>query len=200
MKVAIYMRVSKSDGSQNVDRQKKELMAYCKASKWRVVECVEEYVSGRKKNRIGVDKIVSLAKGNKIQKVVIHEISRLGRNLADVVQTVEILSENKVSVFDLRQRQETLDENYNKTIFATIILPLLSGIAEEYAQQQSYRIKSGLKNTKKTLGRPKGRPIKHQKKVEKCLKNGMSLRNTAKEAQVSLFTVQKIKKIMAENG
>ena len=197
MKVAIYTRVSKADGSQNIHRQENELVAFCLEHSWIVVEKIEERISGRKKKRAGTEKLILLAKANRIQKVLVHEISRLGRNLADVVQTVEQLTENKVSVFDFRQRLETLDQNYRKTPFATMVLPVLAGIAEEYAEQQSYRIKSGLQLARskgKSLGRPKGQPIKKEDIILEVLKTGESYQKTALRIGVSKSTVQRVAK------
>jgi DNA invertase Pin-like site-specific DNA recombinase len=197
MKIAIYVRISKSDGTQNTERQLSQLLDFCREQKWVVVNKIEEHVSGRKKKREGTEKLIRLAKSNQIQKVVIHEISRLGRNLADVVQTVEQLTENKVSVFDYRQRLETLDINHRKTPFATMVLPVLAGIAEEYAEQQSYRIKSGLQRAKekgKSLGRPKDRPIKKEGEILKLLKDGISIRKTATKVGVANSTVQQVSK------
>jgi DNA invertase Pin-like site-specific DNA recombinase len=46
MKVAIYVRVSKSDGSQNPDRQIDELKKFCKKKKWSPTEIIIENVTG----------------------------------------------------------------------------------------------------------------------------------------------------------
>ena len=170
MKTAIYARVSKTDGSQDVERQLVQLRELAKKNNWQVVEEVVENISGRKVRRDGTEKIINLAKSNKIQKVLVHEISRLGRNLADVVRTVEELCKNKVSIYDLNQNQETLDQNFQKTTFANIIIPVLSGLGEEWVKQHSYRIKSGLKLAKeqgKHCGRPKATKLKKEDEILK---------------------------------
>ena len=104
-----------------------------------------------------------------------HEISRLGRNLADVVRTVEELCKYKVSIYDLNQNQETLDEYYQKTTFANLIIPVLAGLGEEWVRQHSYRIKSGLKLAKEKgekLGRPKAETLKKEAEITKLLQQG----------------------------
>ena len=120
MKSALYLRISKADGSQDTSRQLNELRAFAKAQNWQILEEIEEHISGAKTKRSGTEKLINLAKSNKIQKVLIHEVSRLGRNACDTYNTVEELAKYKVSVFDYHQRQETLDEHYNKTIYANI--------------------------------------------------------------------------------
>ena len=55
MKVAIYVRVSKLDGSQNPDKQIDELKKFCKKKKWSPTEIIIENVTGRKLKRQGTD-------------------------------------------------------------------------------------------------------------------------------------------------
>lgn len=197
MKVAIYTRVSKSDGSQTVNRQSSELGLFCESQGWVVIEEVKEEISGKHTKRDGTQRLINLARSNQIQKVVIHEISRLGRNLADAVNTVEELAKAKVSVYDVQMRQETLDDNYNKTVFALMVLPVLSGIAEQWTQQHSYRIKSGLDEAKrrgKKLGRPEAQKIKKEEEIVRLLQERFSIRKAAAEAGVSAGTVKQVKK------
>lgn len=207
MKALIYSRVSKSSSFQDVERQVMELKEYAKNCNYEIVEEVTENISGRRVKREGVKKVIELAKFRKINKVLIHEVSRLGRNLVDVVNTVEELKKYRVSVFDYNQKQETLDENGNYTIFGSIILPLLSGLAAREIEQSSYRIKSGLNLAKSKgvkLGRPLSEKIKKQDEITKLLKAGIietdigkiikaSNRNIAKYLGVSVGTVKKVK-------
>ena len=175
MQTLIYARVSKSDGSQDVERQLVELREFAQKQNWNVVEEIVENISGRRVKRAGTEKIINLARSNKIQKVLVHEISRLGRNLADVVRTIEELFKCKVSVYDLSQKQETLDENHQKTIFANLIMPVLAGLGEEWVKQHSYRIKSGLELAKKKgkkLGRPATIKRKKEDEIIRLLKQG----------------------------
>ena len=145
MKVAIYVRVSKSDGSQNPERQIDELKKFCLKKKWRPMEIIIENVTGRKVKRQGTEKLINLAKSNKIQKVLVHEVSRIGRNTLDALKTVEALCDHKVSLYIYQQDQETLDKNYKKTPYALIVLPLLAGLVEQWTIDHSFRIRSSQK-------------------------------------------------------
>jgi DNA invertase Pin-like site-specific DNA recombinase len=184
MRVAIYTRVSKSDGSQKVSRQLSELRKFCKESSWTIVEEIQEYIGGKMKRREGTEKLVSLARGNHIQKIIVHEISRLGRNLSDVAVTVESLTDQNCSVYDYKTRMETLDESNKKTIFFHIILPIFAGIAQQWLEDHSYRIKSGLEQTRlkgKRIGRPKAVKLKKEEEITALLSTGLSIRKTAAE-------------------
>jgi len=175
LKVALYIRISKADGSQNTDRQFSELRDFAKSQNWQIIEEIEEHISGRKTKRSGTEKLLNLAKSNKIQKVLIHEVSRLGRNACDTYNTVEGLAKNKVSVFDYNQRQETLDSNNQKTIYANIILPVLAGLSEQWLQQHIYRIQSGLKQARLKgvkIGRPKQEKVKKEDEILEIRRRG----------------------------
>lgn len=193
-KTALYIRVSKADGSQDTSRQLNELRDFANSQNWQIVEEIEEHISGRKTNRSGTQKLINLAKSNKIQKVLIHEVSRLGRNACDTYNTVEELAKNKVSVFDFHQRQETLDGNYNKTIYANIILPVLAGLSEQWISQHVYRIKSGLDNARKKgvkIGRPKQSKIKKEDEILKLRKQGYIEYDSGKRKKASYSNIAK---------
>ena len=73
-----------------------------------------------------------------------------------------------MSVFDYNQRQETLNSNYQKTIYANIILPVLAALSEQWLQEHTYRIKSGLEQARLKgvkIGRPRQEFIKKEKEV-----------------------------------
>jgi len=197
MKVAIYTRVSKADGSQTVARQINDLRKFCQEKRWDIVEEIQEQISGRRTKREGTQRLINLARGNHIKKVVVHEVSRLGRNLADVAGLVELLAFEKCSVYDYKTRMETLDKHNNKTIFFNIVLPIFAGIAQQWFDDHSYRIKSGLNEARrkgKKIGRPKAKKIKHEDKIVGLLSNGFSIRRAAVEAGVSDKTVKRVKK------
>lgn len=207
MNVSLYARVSKSSSLQDTERQINELRKYCEIEGFTIIEEITENITGKKVKRAGILKLINLAKQKKINKVIIHEVSRLGRNMADVVNTVEELKKYKVSVIDYNQKQETLDENNNYTIFGQIIFPLLSGLAAREVEQSSYRIKSGLNLARSKgikLGRPKKEKIKKEEDISKLLKSGIietdigkiikaSNRNIAKYLGVSVGTVKKVR-------
>ena len=198
MKVAIYCRVSKADGSQSVDRQVDDLRKLANEKGWTIIEEVVEHISGTRTKRSGTTKLINLAKSNQIQKVLTHEISRLGRNIADIFNTIEELTNAKVSVYDLRQKQETLDEYFNKTVYASLILPVLAGLNEEWIRQHKYRILSGIERARAngvTLGRPKSTKVKKQDAIIELFKQGLSYRKISKELGIAIATILKVKKL-----
>ena len=68
MKVAIYTRVSKADGTQDTARQTRELIDFCSQQDWNVIEQVTENISGRKTKREGVLKSSILPEETRLKK------------------------------------------------------------------------------------------------------------------------------------
>ena len=99
MKVVIISRVSTH--SQDNQRQINELTEFSKNRNWKVVKVYEEKISGNTKNeeRPVLMEMISFVQKKNIDKVLCWELSRLGRNIVEVLQTIEILNQQKISLF-----------------------------------------------------------------------------------------------------
>ena len=88
MKTAIiYARVSSTTDRQNTDRQTTDLIALAKANELKVEKVFTEHISGAKRNKEREVLISSLeyAKANHIDVILFSELSRLGRNVLEVL-------------------------------------------------------------------------------------------------------------------
>lgn len=205
--VAILVRVSTDD--QNTARQITELRTVADANQWEVVEVIEEAgVSGNSRTRPGVARALVLAESGQIQKLLVHEISRLARNPAVLHDTVERMCDAKVSIYWHAQAIETFLPNGKRNPAAGLMLALLGEVARQERETLSERTKSGLEKARRNgrrLGRPVGTTIptedfleKH-KRVVRCLKAGDSVRKTAKFCGCSKGTVERVKKALPLN-
>lgn len=202
--VAILVRVSTDD--QNNTRQITELQAVADANQWEVIEVIAEKVSGAIRARPDVARALVLAESGQIKKLLVHEISRLARNPAVLHDTVERMCDAKVSIYWHAQAIETILPNGKRNPAAGLMLALLGEVARQERETLSERTKSGLEKAKRngvTLGRPVGSTIpvdefleKH-KRVVRCLRNGDSVRKTAKFCDCSKGTVERVKKALA---
>jgi DNA invertase Pin-like site-specific DNA recombinase len=208
MKVAIFARVSTKDGRQDNGRQVNDLQTLCNTQGWTVAATVTETISGAKKNdqREGLQEVMRLAASGAISKVVVTEVSRLGRKVGEVIQTIEQLAALKVSIYIGNIGMETLLHDGKENFMFKPILVTLAGFAEMERELLRERILSGMETAKKkgkTFGRPTGSgesldevttkyPV-----IVKHLKKGRSIRETAKLAGVAPATVQKVKKALA---
>lgn len=207
MRVAIFARVSTNDGRQSNDRQTSELNKLCAQNKWQVVETITEDISGAKdrEQRAGLTKLIKLAQSGRIDKIVISEISRLGRKVSDGIKVIEEITEANVSIYIQNIGMETLLSDGKPNYMFKPILLTLMGFAEMEREQLRARVKSGLENAKrkgKTLGRPKGSTKSDKDLLGKYsglrrdLASGLSIRKAAKLHDVSPTTAQKVKLAM----
>lgn len=211
MKVAIFCRVSSKSDRQDTERQKNDLTRMCESNKWEVVELIEERISGKTKTdkRPKMQHLLNLAATKQIKKVVISEISRLGRNVKEGIEIIEELSAMRVSIYIANIGMETLKYNGEENVMFKPILITMMGYAQMESELMSERIRSGLKAAKKkgvVLGRRKGATkdieqfLSENKKVVKELRSGTSIRKTAKICDCSPSNVQKVKKALQEKG
>jgi DNA invertase Pin-like site-specific DNA recombinase len=202
-KVAILTRVSTLD--QSNDRQVTELTEYAKERSWQIVDTVTETVSGAtaNKKRVGLQKVLELARKKKVNKVLIHEVTRLGRDTSQVLQVLEELHKLGVSVVVKNYQLETLNSDGSVNSMAQFLFTLLADIGRMERLTLKERVKSGMalaKQRGKHIGRPLGSAKttadvqKEYKKVIASLNRGNSVRETAKQCEVSVSTVQRVKR------
>jgi DNA invertase Pin-like site-specific DNA recombinase len=192
---------------QDNQRQINELTEFSNNRNWDVVKVFEEKISGITKNEerpILMDMITFIQKNN-IDKVLCWELSRIGRNTVQVLQTIELLNQKKISLFIKNYNLETLDDNKEVLPLSQFMIQILSSVNQMERLQIRQRIKSGYDNYRKcggTVGRKKGFKksnddlLKQHSDVIKYLKQGQSVRNTMKLTDKSSGTIQKVKRLL----
>jgi len=204
--VAILVRVSTS--KQETDRQVSELNAYAESKGYEVVEICREEVSGMadESDRHGLHRAEELARMGAVKKVLVHEVSRLARRNSVAHAFVEMLEEFGVSLYWHQQGIETMLPNGKRNPAAAIMFALLAEMARAERETLSERIKSGLAEARRkgrTLGRPMGSTIKptaflaKHSDIRRKLREGHSVRNTAKITGKGVSTVQRVKASLA---
>lgn len=205
MKVALLVRVSSAD--QNHERQVIELKEFADSKGYTVAETITERISGAKKNseRVGIQQLLKLAESGKIKKVLVHEVSRLGRITHEVLTTLETLHSFGVSVVVMNYNLETINPDGTVNPMAQFLVTILADISRMERITLIERVKSGMATAKKNgkhLGRPMGTTkdkdskLKEYSKVIKYLNDGYTIRETAKLCDVGTSTVQRVKKLI----
>jgi len=203
--VAILIRVSTN--RQETARQLAELRQYATSKGYSVVAICEETINGDADDidRHGLKQVVKLAETGRIQKVLVHEISRIARRNSVAHKFVENLDKHGVSLYWHAQGIETLLPNGKRNPAAGIMLALLAEMATSELELLRARIMSGLAEARrkgKRLGRPPGSSstpkdlLQKHRDVARLLKSGHSIRNTAKLADKSVSTVQRVKALL----
>lgn len=204
MNSIIYARVSSTTDRQNTERQIADLTKYAEYKGLEVVKTYEEKISGAKKNNerpIFVEAL-EYAKANKIDMFLVSELSRLGRNAFEVLETVKMLVDEGINLYMQKEQFTLLDEEGKPSMFAPVMIATLSTCAQLERENIKFRLNSGRQlyiEKGGKLGRKKGskktteQKQEEYKQVLKELKRGISIRKVAKLCDVSVSTVQRLK-------
>lgn len=204
----IYARVSSSgsqESRQSTERQVKSLQDYAAANEYQVVRVFEEHISGGKKNseRAGLQECLAYATENNITVILISELSRAGRQIWEVLETVKYCIDHHVDIYFQKEGLRLFDDSGKVNGVMAIYISCLSFCAEKERENIAFRLNQGRqlaieKGVK--MGRPQGavktldQLSQEYAQVIKSLKRGQSVRNTAKICGVSVSTVQRVKK------
>ena len=204
----IYARVSSVGDRQNTARQVEDLMKYAEVNGCEVVKTFEEHISGatRNEDRAVLCECLDFCITNKIDTLLISELSRLGRNVDEVLANVKRCKDNHLNIYFQKENLSLFNSDGSKNPFLTIFISVLGTCAELERDSIKFRLQSGLRRhienggrMGRTIGSTKSREKKQEEyaKVIKLLKGGQSVRNTAKLCEVGISTVQRIKKEFA---
>ena len=209
-KAVIYARVSSTNDRQDTARQIKDLENYAKSQNIRIVKIYEEHISGAKRieERQVLTECLEYCTKESVDYLLLSELSRLGRNTLQVLRSLEMLHEAKVSVYIQNLGLYTLQADGKVNPIASIMVTVLAEMANIERSNIQYRLNSGRANyiaNGGKLGRKKGSTKSEEKLREEyketivLLKKGYSVRNVAKLQGIGISTVQRIKNQFINN-
>lgn len=206
MKTAvIYARVSSTNDRQNTERQVADLNDYASKNNYSVVEVFEEKISGATKNaeRHILNECLEFCITNSIDTLLISELSRLGRNVDEVLANVRLCKDNHLNIYFQKENLNIFSADGSENPFLTIMIAVLGTCAQMERENIKFRLNSGRAKyiaEGGKLGRKEGsiksleqREVEY-KQVIRELRKGTSIRRTAKLCDVSVSTVQRVKK------
>lgn len=204
-RAVIYARVSSVGDRQNTQRQVADLGEYATRNGLAVEKVFEEHISGAKKNseRPVLCECLDYCIGNGVHILLISELSRLGRNVDEVLENVKRCKDNNLNIYFQKENLSIFLPDGTKNPFLNIFISVLGTCAEMERENISFRLNSGLQRYKENggkVGRKEGSvKTKEQKQLEyakviRSLRAGKSIRDTAKLCGTSISTVQRIKK------
>jgi DNA invertase Pin-like site-specific DNA recombinase len=174
----IYGYIRVSSDKQTTENQHFEITNYSKAKELPVDEWIEETISATKK--LSDRKFGSLLE--KMQKgdvLIVTELSRLGRNLMQIMSILHTCMEKDIMVFTIKERYE-LGNNINSKVLA-FAFGLSAEIERNLISQRTKEALARKRAEGVVLGRPKG----SKSKVKKL---------TGKEAEIKTLLDKKISK------
>lgn len=207
-KVVILARVSTD--KQEYRRQVNELKSFCQKMDWEIIGTFTNKISGAEslENRKELIEMIEFVRSNDVHRVVCLEISRLGRNTLEALKVIQILNENKVSLYIKNYSLETLNSDRSINPVASLICTILLEIASMERLTIRERMNSGRAQYIEKCHREgikMGRPSSYKKDLESykqqyqkeivMLKKGISLRNIATLTGTSVNTIRKVKEL-----
>ena len=214
IRAAIYARVSSTGDRQSTERQVIDLTDYAKKNSMTICKTFEEHISGAKKNheRPVLQECLTYCVEEKIDVVLLSELSRLGRNVDEVLANIRFAKENHLNIYFQKEGLSIYGADNRENPYLTITIAVLGTASQLERENLIFRLKSGRKvyvdknlaaTGKSGLGRKEGyrKPIETKKEeykeVLKLLKAGYPIRKVAKLTDVSESTVKRLKKEFA---
>ena len=206
MKAAvIYARVSSTGERQSTARQLADLTNYANLNGLSVVGVYEEHISGAKRNeeRAVLTECIDYAVTSGVEVVLFSELSRCGRAVWEVLDTIRTLKDNGINAYFQKEGLSLFSADGKENPYLAVMVSVLGVCAQLERENITYRLNSGRAKyiadggkLGRKVGSVKSKERKQEEyaKVIRSLKAGKSIRDTAAICGVSASTVQRVKK------
>ncbi len=188
----IYGYIRVSSDKQTTANQKFEIDSYCKAHSIRLDRLIEETISSTKKieeRKLG--RLLKQLKKNDL--LIVSELSRLGRNLMQIMKILHDCMEKDIRVITIKEGYE-LGNNINSKVLA-FAFGLSAEIERNLISQRTKEALARKKSEGVILGRPLGSKTKKHKLsdyepyLNSMIKKGFTFTFIAKKLKVHRTTV-----------
>lgn len=153
-----YIRISTD--KQTTENQRYEILKFTVTKQFEIEEWIEETISSTK--RLEIRKFGDLLQRmNKGDVLVVSELSRLGRNLMQIMKILHDCMEKDVMVYTVKENYE-LGNNINSKVLA-FAFGLSAEIERNLISQRTKEALARRKAEGKVLGRPKGSKSQNRK-------------------------------------
>ena len=210
----IYARTSSSgsvESRQSTERQVIDLTDYANRNAMTICKTFEEHISGAKRNeeRAVLKECIEYAISNRVDVVLFSELSRCGRAVWEVLDTIRTLKDNGINAYFQKEGLSLFSEDGTENVYLAVMLSVLCVCSQIERESIYYRLLSGRKvyidknlvaTGKSGLGRKVGyrKPIdkkrEEYKETLKLLRAGYPIRKVAKLTEVSESTVKRLKR------
>ena len=200
--------VSSTGERQSTSRQVADLTNYASRNGLEVIGVYEEHISGAKRNdeRAVLTECINYAVTNGVEVVLFSELSRCGRAVWEVLDTIRTLKDNGINAYFQKEGLSLFGADGKENPYLAVMVSVLGVCAQLERENITYRLNSGRAKyiaDGGKLGRRVGsvktkeRKQEEYSKVIRSLKQGKSIRDTAAICGVSVSTVQRVKKEFA---
>ena len=204
----IYARVSSSgslESRQSTERQVIDLTDYANRNAMTISKTFEEHISGAKRNeeRAVLTECIEYAISNRVDVVLFSELSRCGRAVWEVLDTIRTLKDNGINAYFQKEGLSLFSADGKENPYLAVMVSVLGVCVQIERENITYRLNSGRAKyiadggkLGRKIGSVKTKERKQEEygKVIRSLRAGKSIRDSALICGVSVSTVQRVKK------
>jgi putative DNA-invertase from lambdoid prophage Rac len=183
-KVGIYLRVSTSD--QSTDLQRRELEAHAVSRGWTDLTWFEDKATGTNVNRPQFRRIMVEARARRLDIIVVWKLDRFARSLRDLILNLQELTDLGVAFVSMRDQIDL------STSTGRLMLHMIGAFAQFEADMIRDRVNAGIAAAKANgtrFGRP---PRLDPARAHELRSQGWSLSRIARELGTSKSAVSKV--------
>ena len=191
-RAVLYLRISKADGQQTEENQRRELREFLQREGYELVGEYVDHESGRKgrREREAFDDMFEAAENREFDVLVFWSLDRFSRE--GIRKTISYLQQLEVLGVGFRSYTEPYLNTENELV-SHILLAVMSYFAEYEAKKISRRTKAGLERAREE-GKQIGRPSKfdeYKYELESMLEDGLSKAEMKRRTGLAYNTVKK---------
>lgn len=205
-RAVIYARVSSEGDRQNVERQLHDLSEYARSQNLTIEQIFQEHISGAKKNsqRQQLQDMFTFAEENGIDIILCSEMSRLGRSVYEVQESIKRAIDHNINIFFQKENLSLFNPDGTQSMITPIVITVLSVCSQIERDSIRFRLNSGRRLAMERgvqMGRPKNATKPESQfrdeyaEVIRLLKKGYSVKAVAQLQGISPTTVMKVKKM-----
>ena len=179
----ILAHIRVSDDKQEVKNQRHEILEAARLKDLKIDDFVSINMTSRKTAvQRRIDEVLTrLGRGDTL---IVTELSRLGRNTAEVILLVNELVQRGILLISLKQHIDLIDHDMGSKISITVF-SLLAELERDLISMRTREALAAKKSQGITLGKPKGTIQKSKfdadrERIEELLNIGLSVRKIAK--------------------
>ena len=187
MRVALYARVSTSNGQQDPEMQLRELRQYAERREFQIVkEYTDNGVSGSKDSRPALNQLRTDAGQRRFDAVLVWKLDRFARSLKNLVNALAEFEALGIAFISLR---DNLDLT---TPSGRLMFQIVGAMAEFERALIQERVKAGLAHARaKGIRLGRRETVVNTARAEILRGSGLSWGKVAAELGVSIPTIQK---------
>ena len=191
-RAALYLRISKTDGQQNEENQRRELRKFLKKEGYELAGEYVDHESGRKgrREREAFDEMFEAAENREFDVLVFWSLDRFSRE--GIRKTISYLQQLDALGVEFRSYTEPYLNTENELV-SHILLAVMSYFAEYEAKKISRRTKAGLERAREE-GKQIGRPSKfdeYEEELRQMKEEGVSKAEMKRRTGLAYNTVKK---------